>query len=269
MRDGLTVKKTIPVPKQPLGQQLHDDRISLLQRYCLKVLGTRSLSALCAYEFSTILFGNMPGCLGYALRRLAYPRLFRQSGPGLILGKGLTLRHPARITLGQRVAIDDYVMLDASGAQEGGIEIGDDVIISRNCVIQGKTGPVRIGNRADIGCNVVLASISGISIGEAVLIAGNCYFGGGRYFLSHPDQPVMDQGGFSRGPVSIGANSWLGAGVIVLDGVRVGRGCVIGAGALVTRDLPDYAIAMGVPARVVGLREGAGETAEKETGPEQ
>lgn len=250
------MKETIHIAKQPLSEQLHDGKLSVLQRYCLKVLGTRSFSALFLYETVTLLFAGIPGSLGYALRRLGYRFLFKRAGAGLILGKGLTLRHPAKISFGQRVAIDDYVMLDASGVQEGGIEIGDDVIISRNCVIQGKTGPVRIGNRADIGSNVVMASVSGITIGDAVLIAGNCYLGGGRYFLTHPDQPVMDQGCFSRGPVCIGDGSWLGAGAIVLDGVSIGKGCVVGAGSVVTRDLPDYSIAVGLPAEVVQVRKG-------------
>ena len=248
------VKKIIPIPKQLLSEQLHDSNMSILQRYCHKVLGNSSYATLFVYELLILLFGNLPGSLGYALRKWSYPRLLKRAGSGLILGKGVALRHPGKISLGQRVAIDDYVMLDASGAQDASIQIGDDVVISRNCVIQGKTGPVRIDNRADIGCNVVMASVSGITIGEAVLIAGNCYLGGGRYFLTNPHQPVMDQGGFSRGPLSIGDNSWLGAGVIVLDGVRVGKGCVVGAGTVVTEDVPDFSIALGVPARVVKMR---------------
>ncbi len=248
------MKQDVPVEKQPLTEQLHDGRRSLLERYCLKTLGSSSLLALLLYETATLFLGNLPGSLGYLLRKLLYPRLFRQAGAGLILGRGLTLRHPGKIRLGQRVAIDDYVMLDASGSGETGITIGDDVIVSRNCVIQGKTGPVRIGRRADIGCNVVLSSVSGVSIGEAVLIAGNCYLGGGRYNLDCPDLPVMDQGGFTRGPLSIGDGAWLGAGVIVLDGVCIGKGCVVGAGSVVTKDLPDFSIAVGLPAKVVQAR---------------
>lgn len=249
------MKEERAVPKQPLAEQLHDSNTSLLRRYCLKTLGNTSLLRLLAYEAATLLFANTPGSVGYLLRKLFFGTLFAQSGKGLILGKGITLRHPGKMRFGRRVAIDDYVMLDASGAGEEGLCIGDDVIISRNCVIQGKTGPVHIGNRADIGCNVVLSSVSGLRIGEAVLIAGNCYLGGGRYYLNRFDQPVMDQGGFTRGPLNIGDGSWLGAGVIVLDGVTIGKGCVVGAGSVVTRDLPDFSIAVGLPAKVVQVRE--------------
>ena len=58
----------------------------------------------------------------------------------------------------------------------------------------------------------------------------------------------------SKGPIVIEDDAWLGLGVIVLDGVTIGRGAVIGAGAVVTGDVPPYAIAVGVPARVVGSR---------------
>ncbi|NLZ16301.1 MAG: acyltransferase [Desulfobulbaceae bacterium] len=250
------MKKDIPTPKQALHEQLHGSNTSLLQRYCLKTLGSRSFFTLLYYEIALLLCGNVAGGLGYLLRKLVFPRLFKQSGHGLILGKGLILRHPGKMSFGKRVAIDDYAMLDASGSGEGGITFGDDVIISRNCIIQGKTGPVHIGNRADIGCNVVLSSVAGITIGKAVLIAGNCYLGGGRYYLNRLDQAIMDQGGFSRGPLSIGDGAWLGAGAVVLDGVQIGKGCVVGAGSVVTRDLPDYSIALGVPAQVVRMRAG-------------
>jgi acetyltransferase-like isoleucine patch superfamily enzyme len=65
---------------------------------------------------------------------------------------------------------------------------------------------------------------------------------------------MMDQGIYSTGPVILGEDVWLGAGVIVLDGVRVGKGSIIGAGAVVTKEIPEYSIAVGVPARVVGTR---------------
>jgi acetyltransferase-like isoleucine patch superfamily enzyme len=165
------------------------------------------------------------------------------------------MRHPGRITLGDRVAIDDYSLLDASGAGEAGIILGDDVIISRNCVIQGKTGSVTIGNKTDIGCNAILSSGGGIQIGNSVLIAGNCYIGGGRYVTEQIDVPMMEQGLYTKGPVIIGDDVWLGAGSTVLDGVKIGRGCIVGAGAVVTKDLPDYAIAAGIPAKVIKTRQ--------------
>jgi len=66
---------------------------------------------------------------------------------------------------------------------------------------------------------------------------------------------MMDQGMYSRGPVVIGDDVWIGAGATILDGVRVGRGAIVGAGAVVTRDVPDFAVVTGVPAKVVSQRD--------------
>jgi len=67
--------------------------------------------------------------------------------------------------------------------------------------------------------------------------------------------PVLEQGRSSSG-ITLGDNVWLGTGTKVLDGVRIGRDVVVGAGAVVTDDLPDGAVAVGMPARVVRRREG-------------
>jgi acetyltransferase-like isoleucine patch superfamily enzyme len=244
----------VKVAKTPLTEQLNQSQSSLLQRYQQKAVGKTGLGTLLKYELFTLLFGNFPGALGYVSRKLFYPKLFKAVGRGVIFGRGLVLRHPGQISMGDRVAIDDYGILDASGAGEAGVTLGNDVMISRNCVIQGKTGPLQIGDRTDIGCNVVISSITGISIGHSVLIAGNCYIGGGRYIADRIDVPLMDQGLFSKGPVSIGDDVWLGAGAIVLDGVTIGKGCIVGAGSVVTKDLPEYSIAVGVPAKVIKQR---------------
>jgi acetyltransferase-like isoleucine patch superfamily enzyme len=59
--------------------------------------------------------------------------------------------------------------------------------------------------------------------------------------------------------ISIGDDVWIGCGVTVLDGVKIGDGCVVGAGAVVTRTLPNYSLAVGVPARVIRIRQEASE----------
>lgn len=66
-----------------------------------------------------------------------------------------------------------------------------------------------------------------------------------------PDIPICLQARYGKGPVRIGAESWLGFGVKVMSGVSIGRHCVIGAGSVVTADIPDYSVAAGVPARVI------------------
>lgn len=242
-----------PIDKRPLTDALHSDRQSALQRYKLKAVGDVSGWQLIHFELAMLFLSNLTGGLGYALRKTVYRSLFGQVGRGLILGKGVVLRHPGRMMLGNCVAIDDYTLLDAAG--HSSFTIGDDVIISRNCIVQSKTGPIAIGTRCDIGPNTVITSVGGIELGNAVLVAGNCYLGGARY--SHDDlhRPILDQGIYSQGPVTIGDGAWLGAGVIILDGVTVGRGCIVGAGSVVTRDLPDYAIAIGAPATVHKFRQ--------------
>ncbi len=235
--------------KIPLKEQLYDENISVLRRYCLKAVGRDSLWSLFTYESITTLFGDLGGGVGYIARRMFYRFLFKRLGRGFILGRGGTVRHPWKVSIGNRVAVDDNVMLDASGSGERGIVLGDDVIISRNCVLLGKTGSISIGDRVDFGNNAMISAVGDVVIEDAVLIAGNCYIGGGRYNTGRQDLPIMDQGSFSRGTLCIGAGSWLGAGVVILDGVKIGKGCVIGAGAVVTRDLPDFSVALGVPAK--------------------
>jgi acetyltransferase-like isoleucine patch superfamily enzyme len=72
--------------------------------------------------------------------------------------------------------------------------------------------------------------------------------------------PIQTQGHVAKS-IEIGDDVWIGANVVVLGGVRIGRGAVIGAGAVVTRDIPEFAIAVGVPARPVGSRLSASDPA--------
>jgi acetyltransferase-like isoleucine patch superfamily enzyme len=135
------------------------------------------------------------------------------------------------ITLGNRVHIHEETTLLT--AQGGSIEIGDDTHIQPRCQFSAVKGRIRIGRKAEI--------------------APACAF----YPYNHgtaPDRPIQEQPLESRGGITIGDDAWLGYGVIVLDGVTIGRGAIIAAGAVVVSDIPDMAIAAGVPARVLKHR---------------
>jgi acetyltransferase-like isoleucine patch superfamily enzyme len=244
------------IDKIPLVEQLHNNGGSAFSRYKCKAAGDLSFMKLLVYELFHLVFANLGGAAGYLTRKILAGSLFQQVGSSLILGRGLVIRHPGKIRTGNNVAIDDYVFLDASGSGEKGVYLGDGVILSRNCVVQGKTGPVILENRVDVGCNTVFSSVSGITVGEATIIAGNCYIGGGRYIHDDPEMPIMDQGGYSHGPITVGPMGWIGAGAIILDGVTLGRGVIVGAGSVVTKDVPDFGVVAGVPAKLLRLRKG-------------
>ena len=244
------------VEKVPLADQLQNTgRGSAFKKYKKKAAGELSFLRLCLYECFVMLFANLGGAIGYSLRKSAAKQLFRSVGPGLILGRNIVIRHPACISLGANVAIDDCAFFDAAGGGEQGIRLHDGVVLSRNCIVIAKTGPIEIMQEVDVGFNCVIASITGITIGASTIIAGNCYIGGGRYHHDKLLPSIKEQGVYSRGEIVIGEKSWIGAGATILDGVKLGKGVIVGAGAVVTKDAPDYAVLVGSPARILRIRE--------------
>lgn len=118
------------------------------------------------------------------------------------------------------------------------------------------TARITIGEAVQVNNNVHIAAVSKVTIGNRVLIASGVFiadhnhgsYSGGNQ--SDPSTPPA-QRPLSVDPVAIGDDTWLGEHVCVLPGVRIGNGVVVGAGAIVTADLPDYVIAVGSPARVI------------------
>jgi acetyltransferase-like isoleucine patch superfamily enzyme len=115
---------------------------------------------------------------------------------------------------------------------------------------------VTIGDRCLIGRGSHIVGHFRVEIGDDVYTGPNVYITDQNHSWADADLPIGRQAAPER-PVTIGAGSWLGAGVVVLPGVRVGRHVAIGAGSVVTRDLPEHTVAVGSPARVVGERDAA------------
>jgi len=244
------------IAKENLSAELYKKPGGALVAYRKKVVGSHvGLGHFLRYELAAVCCLGLGGAPGYIARKMLLPPLFQSCGKSPIFGKGIVLRKPGHIVLGNNIAIDDYVMLDGCCEKEPAVIVGDNVIISNGCVIQAKTGLLEIGDNCDIGAHTLISSIGGIILAPSVLIAGHCYIGGGRYHQDDKTTPIMDQGIYSRGPISIGEGAWIGASATILDGVSIGQGAVIGAGSLVTANIPDYSIAVGIPARVVAERE--------------
>ena len=111
---------------------------------------------------------------------------------------------------------------------------------------------IRIGDNAGFGVNNHI--YGGVHMGDNIMIGPDCEFHANNHRIDRLDIPMTEQGCDEERPVIIGSDVWIGSRVIVLPGVHIGNGCVIGAGSVVTKDVPDYAIACGNPAVVKKFR---------------
>ena len=151
-------------------------------------------------------------------------------GQGVVLEEGVLVFRPEFVHLADNVYVGHRAQLKAY--PEGGLFVGRDTWIGPNCFFSAAA-------RITIG--------EGVGIGPSVHILTSTHEDPGR------ERPIMD-GPLRRAPVTIGDGADLGVGAIVLPGVTIGKGVQLGAGAVVNEDIPDYAVAAGVPARVVGSR---------------
>ncbi|MDC0359036.1 acyltransferase, partial [Oligoflexia bacterium] len=142
---------------------------------------------------------------------------------------GLHAGKLGQIALAQKTQVGDGVILDCWG---GKIELGENVYLGPYSVLYGH---------------------GGISIGQDTLVAMNCAIISANHTIPGKDQHIRWQAD-QRLPIIIGKDVWLGSGAQVLAGVSIGDGCIVGAGAVVTKDLPPYSIAVGTPAKVIKMR---------------
>ena len=221
--------------------------------YRALVYGDTSLGHVIWAELVTTLFGAWPGAAGLLLRRTFYPALFGQSGRGVLFGRNITLRHPKKIRLGAGVILDDGCMVDAKGTTNRGITLEDNVFIGRNSIVYCKNGDIHLKRGVSLSSHCTVFSSNSLTIEEGTVVGAYSYLlSGGEYDLADRATPFADQDGMqTKGPLSVGANCWLGARVTVLDAASIGAHCVIGAGAVVTRPVAANSLAVGVPARVV------------------
>ena len=110
-----------------------------------------------------------------------------------------------------------------------------------------------IGDNSGIGKDSTL--YGPVFIGDDVMMGPHCTIYTQNHSFNELDKPMNQQGFSSERPVVIGNDVWIGGHVIILPGVKVGSGSIVGAGSVVTKDVPNYAIVAGNPARIIRFRK--------------
>ncbi|MGH7491758.1 MAG: DapH/DapD/GlmU-related protein [bacterium] len=233
-----------------IQKELFDAKKSKLQKYKDIILGEASTWYLLKYELIILMVSWLPGALGLVLRSKLYPLLLGSVGRNVTFGSNVVLRHPKKIHIGNEVVIDDNVVLDAKGQENKGLFVGNGVFVGRNTILSCKNGDIHVHDHANLGFNCEVFSASEVTIGKNVLMAAYVYLVGGTHTFHRMDLPILLQDRVSHG-IQVGDNTWLGAHAVVFDGAKIGKECIIGAGAIINHDIPDWKIAAGVPAKVI------------------
>ena len=135
--------------------------------------------------------------------------------------------------------------------RQGRLEIGHGTFLESGVTLQSAQGRIRLGRRVYLSRGVTVGAVGLIEIGDCTIVAPGCYITDADHRFDDPVLPVPDQGMSSKGPTVLEDNVWLGANVVVTSGVRIGRRSVIAANSVVTKDVPEFSVAAGVPARVL------------------
>jgi len=164
------------------------------------------------------------------------------------------LSNPSRIRIGRGVTVRSGSWLYAVVSDQQGhtfnpiIEIGDGVYL---------------------GHRLHLTAVNRVTIEEKAMIADTVYISDNVHEYRDVNLPIQEQAVISRGPLTIGAGSFIGEGARIVGSVRVGRNSVVGANAVVTKSIPDYVVAVGVPARIIRVydhKSGSWRPAERQEG---
>lgn len=200
------------------------------------------------------LVGSIPLSIGTKLRQLLYRRFFAHMDSNVTIECGVEFVLPQVMQLGNNVSIGRYSRLNCW--QPGSkLTIHRGSKFGQGVQIQPLGGTIEIGENVAFDSYICLAGPGDIYIGNNCLIASHCGMYANNHVFDDPHRLISQQPLTCQGIV-IEDDCWIGTGVKVLDGVTIGQGSVVGAGAVVTKDIPPYSVAVGVPAKVISKRGG-------------
>jgi len=176
-----------------------------------------------------------------------------RSGSNTFISLKAEIVNPVKIELGSNVAVEKHARLVCIG-DSCGIRVGDDTFILPYALLKADHGRIRIGKNCTVNDYTVLLGRGDLIIGDDVRIAPHCVIVAMNHIYKNPDVPISSQGMSSKG-ITIEDDVWIGASAVILDGVKIGKGSVVGAGSVVAESIPAYSVAAGVPAKIIKQRK--------------
>lgn len=198
------------------------------------------------------IFETIPSIVGIALRSMVYRSIMTLNGT-VAIQSNVLFKQPENITMEDGVYLDHRVYIHAC---KHGVHIGRNTRVMYNAelhVFNFRDLPnagIWIGENCVIGPYNIIMGHGGTHIGNNVIIAPRVSILPVNHNYDDASQPIREQGLDTQGIV-IEDDVWIGAGAILLDGVRVGKGSVVGAGSVITRDVPPYSLVAGSPAKLI------------------
>jgi len=196
---------------------------------------------------------------GVCFIRGMWKRIWFHKAKGMVLvGKGARIVDAGKLTAGKGFIVEEYAEINCLSTQ--GITVGDKVTIGSYALIRptGKYGGeigagLRVGNNSNIGPFAYIGCSGMITIGNNVMISPRVSIYAENHNFSRTDIPMKEQG-VTREEVIIEDDCWIAANSVILAGVTVGRGSIVSAGSVVTKDVPPYSVVGGVPAKIIKTR---------------
>lgn len=157
-------------------------------------------------------------------------------------------------TYSNTLILHDFVELKG---RPGSIRFGEKCFIGKSTTIKADFSEksfFQVGDNFGCGDSCFFGCAGGIKLGNDVMMGQNIRFHAQNHLFSDTSVPMSQQGTTEKG-ITVGDDCWFGSGCVVLDGVSIGKGCVIGANAVITKDIPDFSVVVGNPGRIIKNRK--------------
>ncbi|MEH7299390.1 acyltransferase [Neobacillus drentensis] len=205
-----------------------------------------------------VTYYNAPSIAFKLIRGLFWKMMFKGSKGLVLIGKKVSIKQAKFIKVGKNFKAEDYS--EIQGLSQNGINIGDNVTVGRFAMIRpsgyysGELGyGLTIGNSSAIGALCYIGCAGEINIGNNVMLGPNVNIIAENHVFDDISIPIKKQGVVQKG-IIIEDDCWIGSGATILDGVKVGKGSVIAAGSVVTKDVPPFSVVGGIPAKLIKTR---------------
>jgi len=193
----------------------------------------------------------------WLVRGLLYRITFRNSAGLLLIGPGVKIRNKRKLTVGKNFIAEDYAEISCYSRR--GMVFGNKVTIGKYSVIRASTlwggipgEGLKVGSNSNIGPFGYIFCSGYVEIGSNVLIGPRVSIFAENH--NFEGKSVIKELGVTRSFVKIEDDCWIASNSTILAGVTVGRGSVVAAGSVVTKDVPAYSVVAGIPAKIIRSR---------------